>query len=398
MDLTKVIAPSRRGACPTLETPMQTGDGLLARLRIAGNRLDPEQFTLLANLALIHGNGLVEVTARGNLQVRGLSPSSAPLFADAIAANFSLDIGPVIDISPLAGDDPMEKADPRPLAAAIRAGAMAMYGKLGPKVSTVVDSAGQISLASLKTDIRIMALDATRWAVHFGGGKPQIMNAEGAISGALAMLGALAAFGLDARATDLFPASNPSALLMRDAATSPLPERPEREAVTMQLTTGHTTAIALPFGQMHGQALIALAGHAQAAGLGNVRLAPGHRLLIDGASPALVAQAAALGFIVAADDARLRVSACIGSDGCASGHIAARRLAGSLADHFRVGKHLHVSGCAKGCAHPRRADVTLVGRSEGIGLVINGRAGDTPSEILDEAGLIPALAARQEAR
>lgn len=398
MDLTKVIAPSRRGACPTLETPMQTGDGLLARLRIAGNRLDPEQLTLLANLALVHGNGLVEVTARGNLQVRGLSQSSAPLFADAIAANFSLDIGPVIDISPLAGDDPMEKADPRPLAAAIRAGAMTMYGKLGPKVSIVVDSAGQISLAHLKTDIRIMALDATRWAVHFGGGKPQIMNAEGAISGALAMLGALAAFGPDARATDLFPASSPSALLMRDAATSPLPERREREAVTMQLTTGHTTAIALPFGQMHGQALIALAGHARAAGLGNVRLAPGHRLLIDGASPALVAQAAALGFIVAADDARLRVSACVSSDGCASGHIAARRLAGSLADHIPDDKHLHVSGCAKGCAHPRRADVTLVGRSEGIGLVINGRAGDTPSEILDEAGLIPALAAWQEAR
>lgn len=398
MDLTKVIAPSRRGACPTLETPMQTGDGLLARLRIAGNRLSPEQLTLLANLALGHGNGLVEVTARGNLQVRGLSQSSAPHFADAVAANFSLETGLVIDMSPLAGDDPMAKADPRPLAEAIRTRAMTMDGKLGPKVSLVVDCAGQISLAGLKADIRIMALDAARWAVHFGGGKPQIMDAEGAISAALAMLGALAAFGPDTRATDLFPASNASALIMRDGMPSPLPERPEGRAVAMQLKTGHTVPIALPLGQMQGQALIALAGQARAAGLDNIRLAPSHRLLLDNAPASLVAQAAALGFIVAADDARLRVSACIGSDGCASGYIAARRLAGLLASHIQADKRLHVSGCSKGCAHPRAADMTLVGRSDGIGLVINGRAGDTPSEILDEAGLIPALAARQEAR
>ncbi|MBE7733731.1 precorrin-3B synthase [Devosia faecipullorum] len=396
--MTTVIAPSRRGACPTLDTPMLTGDGLLARLRISGNRLSPEHLTLLANLALVHGNGLVEVSARGNLQVRGLSPSSAPLFEDAVSAIFDLETGLVIDISPLSGEDPMEKADSRPLAEAIRTGAMAMHGKLGPKVSVVVDSAGQISLASLKADIRLVALDAAHWAVHFGDGKPQVMDAEGAISATLAMLGALAAFGADARATDLFPVTNASPISTHHGAIPPLSKRPEEGGVTMQLTSGHTTAIALPFGQMHGEALIVLADGARTAGLGNIRLAPGNRLLFDGASPSLVAQAAALGFIVASDDARLRISACIGSDGCASGNIAARRLAELLASHVQPGTHLHVSGCAKGCAHPRATDVTLVGRADGIGLVINGRAGDTPSEILDEAGLIPAVAARQEAR
>ena len=39
---------------------------------------------------------------------------------------------------------------------------------------------------------------------------------------------------------------------------------------------------------------------------------------------------------------------------------------------------LHVSGCAKGCAHPAAAPVTLVGSDDGAGLVIDGRAGDEP--------------------
>ena len=51
---------------------MLTGDGLLARLRVAGGRLTPMQLGAIAALAREHGNGLLEITARGNLQVRGL--------------------------------------------------------------------------------------------------------------------------------------------------------------------------------------------------------------------------------------------------------------------------------------------------------------------------------------
>ncbi len=384
-----IITPHRRGACPTLDAPMQTGDGLLARVRIAGNRLAPAQLAELARLAIAHGNGIVEVTARGNLQVRGLSPSSAPLLASAAANSLPIERGLVIDTSPLSGDDPLEQADPRPLMEAIRSAAAPMADQLGPKVSVVVDGGGQISLARLKADIRLVALDTERWAVTLGGGKPQIMDADGAVAATIAVLGALAALGVDARATDLFPA--PSA----GAAPSPSRGGPGWGASALRTKTGHASPIALPFGQIHGAALIALAERARSADVTTIRLAPGHTLLLDNAAQSLIAQAASLGFITTPNDPRLNVSACIGSDGCASGHIPARRLAESLAPHVPAGQHLHVSGCAKGCAHPRAADITLTGRADGIGLVIQGRAGDTPSQILDEAGLIPALARRE---
>jgi len=376
---------------------MQTGDGLLARIRVKHRTLTPAQLSALSHLAITRGNGILEISARGNLQARGLTPETAPQFAQAVTALLPLETGLVIDTSPLAGIDPQEKTDLRPLAAAIRHGALALQDKLGPKVSVVVDGSGQIPLTALKADIRLVAIDSIHWAVHLGGGKPQVMDADSAVAATLALLGALAALGPQARASDLFPAANIS---------RPDPGAPHEGAgvgsqlvgATLKTHGGHTSLITLPFGQMHGSALIALAEAAHSAGVTTIRLAPAHRLLLDDASTSLIETAAALGFITDPADPRLRASACIGSDGCASGHIASRTIAARFSAQMPENLHLHVSGCAKGCAHPRQSDITLVGRVDGIGLVINGRAGDTPQHILDEAGIAPALAARQDAR
>jgi precorrin-3B synthase len=376
-------AGARRGACPTLRTPMQTGDGLLARIRVAGACLSPEHLADIANLAAEHGNGLVEITARGNLQVRGLSGASAAPFADAVTILFPIETGLVIDMSPLAGLDPQERADPKPLAAAIRDGAATWADRLGPKVSVVIDSGGQVPLDALKADIRLVARSDQLWAVTLGGGKPQQVDAAGAVATALALLGALAAMGPDARATDLFP------------GTSAPAEKRLTWPARVSLIDGHASPITLPFGAARSTDLIALCEVAAVAGLDTMRLAPDHTLLIDNAPETLIEAAATLGFITRPDDPRRRVSACIGNRGCASGHIPAREIAARLAVHVLPDRHLHVSGCAKGCAHPRRAEVTLVGRPDGIGLVINGRAGDTPELILDEAELADALVLHQ---
>ena len=67
-------APSlmRRGACPSLATPMMTGDGLLVRLRPARPGFTFGQFrSLCPRRRETCGNGILEITARGNLQIRG---------------------------------------------------------------------------------------------------------------------------------------------------------------------------------------------------------------------------------------------------------------------------------------------------------------------------------------
>ncbi|TIQ72816.1 MAG: precorrin-3B synthase, partial [Mesorhizobium sp.] len=77
---------SRRGACPALSAPMQTGDGLLVRLNPVAGGLLPKSLIALGESALRHGNGIIEVTARGSLQIRGLTPASARLLAMEVDA------------------------------------------------------------------------------------------------------------------------------------------------------------------------------------------------------------------------------------------------------------------------------------------------------------------------
>jgi precorrin-3B synthase len=77
-------ASRRRGACPGLSAPMPTGDGLLVRLMPA-EPVPLDAFVGFCEAARQYGNGTIEISARGSLQVRGLTPRSAPLFASAIA-------------------------------------------------------------------------------------------------------------------------------------------------------------------------------------------------------------------------------------------------------------------------------------------------------------------------
>ena len=73
-----------RGWCPTVYAPMPSGDGLLVRVKPFGGRLSAASLRALADAVAAYGNGVVELTGRGNLQVRGVQ--DAPAFARAMVA------------------------------------------------------------------------------------------------------------------------------------------------------------------------------------------------------------------------------------------------------------------------------------------------------------------------
>lgn len=366
---------------------MATGDGLLARLRVAGGRITPAQLAGIAALAAQHGNGLIEISARGNLQVRGLTATSAGPFAQAVERLVRIERGLVVEVPPLAGEDASEIADPRPLAAAIRSAALPLAGQLGPKVTVIVDGRGQIGLAQSKADVRLEAVGPDGWAVRIGGHALGVLSAADAVAATQTCLEALAERGTGARASDL-PATAPVA---QDLAARPGSDEPMRSFALGDGTP--VRRVALAYGSSDHAGITALAQAAAAHGVTQFRLAPQHSLLAIGASEGFVALARDLGFVTDASDPRRRISACIGSAGCASGLVPARETADRLAPGLPPNLHLHVSGCSKGCAHPRRADVTLVGQRDGYGLVIAGSAGDTPQALLAADQLESALAA-----
>jgi precorrin-3B synthase len=138
--------------------------------------------------------------------------------------------------------------------------------------------------------------------------------------------------------------------------------------------------VALAFGQIRAGTLAALAalGH-------EIRPTPWRMLFLVGAAslPAIP------GLIGDPADPLLRVTACTGAPGCPQGRQDTRNLARALAPHLPPTQTLHLSGCAKGCAHPAPADLTLTATPHGYDLIRNGTAADTPSLTGLPPGAIP---------
>jgi precorrin-3B synthase len=420
----------RRGACPALSAPMLTGDGLLVRLATAGASLTPHQLIALCASAERHGNGLVEITARGNFQIRGLTDESAATLADDIAAmELGLRDGVPVETNPLAGLDPSEIADAALLAGAIRNAidATDLKDRLAPKVSVVVDGGGANDLSALSADVRLTAVrqdGKVEWLISTGGDASTATslaiadNEPTAVGFTLAILEAIAGHGHDARARDLAPAEMNQGL--RPAAAPDLPpytgegDHAKRgEGGGIALTNGRfALPVSLPFGSVRADELVAFLDNAQAHGVTELRLAPSRNLILiceskAGASDILKA-ARATGLIVDADDPRARIFACPGSAGCASGHIPAREIAAQvvreLDGSLGAGLDLHISGCPKGCAHPAPAVLALVGTESGPVLVENDTARQTGipfgnQDIAERfASAVRQLAARHETR
>jgi len=386
-------AVQRRGACPSLPEPMATGDGLLARLALAAP-MTPRQLAGLAELARTLGNGVVEVTARGKLQIRGLTALSAPRLASGIdALGIFVRQGFPVETSALAGLDAQAMFDPRGLADAISEGAAKLMGRLAPKVSVVVDGGGALHLGGLAADIAVTAGGITLAGVPFAR-----VAEDRAAATVITLLESLAARGKAARMSELLSEHGVDALRASVGLQTfdETHELPPAEALAVHSLNDGAVAlgIGLSFGQSDACALEALARIAETLGVAHVEPAAGRALLLVGLAASGVAQlrneAMRLGFITDPADPRRLVSACPGAPSCASGRMETRTLAAEIAA-FANGRTIHISGCAKGCAHPGPAAFTIVGLDEGAGIVVEGTPRDIPSRLVPLADLRAAL-------
>lgn len=379
---------------------MQTGDGLLVRLNPVAGGVSPKALIGLCEAARRHGNGIIEVTARGSLQIRGLTAESATLMAAEVdSLGIAVRTGVPVETGPLAGLDPDEIADPTPLAAGIRAAidAAGLGGRLGPKVSVVIDGGGQLAMDTVQADVRLTALAPDLWLLAAAGDARTatligtVTEAE-AGSATPAILHAIAERGREARARDL---KGQEIRELVSAFLNPDESKPELHTLNppspigiLPLANGASVlGLGLPFGHTQATRMIALCREAEALGAREIRFALQRAILVLGLSQsgcdALQGTAKSLGFITDALDPRRMIAACPGAPACASGRIASRDIAEEIARDsgaaLDASVTLHISGCAKGCAHPAAATLTLVGDEKGAGLVVDGTAKGLPA-------------------
>ena len=334
----------QRGWCPSLYEPMATGDGLLVRVKPPAARLTSAALRALADAAAQFGNGVFELTRRGNLQVRGLTPAGVPGFAAAMVAAGLADGDPATELRrivmppPLASDDPAVPHSAPALAEAIER--VVPLG-LPPKFCVAIDGGGVLAgapAADIVIDARICTPDIVAWVQR------QMDDAVG-----------------QARGT------------VQQAC-------PPRSAIGFHpYATGHEGAfgLGLPFGQTDVAGMRRLAELADRFGCGAIRTSPWRAMLLGRVALRDLAELR----IVAADwvldpaDPRLRITSCVGSPGCDRASVPARADAARLAANGAVGR-LHISGCAKGCAYP--GGPVLVGEAGRYSRVEDWRAGMAP--------------------
>lgn len=380
--------PIPRGWCPGARRPMRSGDGLILRVRPRGGRLDAAQTFGLADLAERHGTGVVEATSRGNLQLRGVGDGDFEAVLSGLEALGLVEASPEeearrnILLTPFAG---AQVAEAEALAARL-GDALADPAMPRPpsKFGVVLDSfTAQRHLAGVSGDIRIEA-------PAMGGG--HVIRADGAESGrqvadaaeAVHLLKGIARWFVAAGGVGPDGRGRMRALLERGAVLPPELAGTARPAATApHAVPGPCESglcVAAAFGLFPAGALRVIAG----AMSGVLRITPFRMLLLEGLDdPAPLTTHPDL--ILRPDDPMLRVSGCTGAPGCARAEAETRSLARRLAPLLSGGQGLHVSGCAKGCAHPGPAALTLVGREGRFDLVEEGRAWDPPAR----CGLAP---------
>ncbi len=140
-------------------------DGPMIRIRLPGGEISARQLRAIADLAETGGNGLIDLTNRANLQVRGLERITLKSLEGTLGKAGLLDFAPWADrlrnilSDPLAGLDETEIIDSRPVVVALDAAIQKTpeLTTLLPEFQFVVDNGGRSGIAGVGHDVGLIA-------------------------------------------------------------------------------------------------------------------------------------------------------------------------------------------------------------------------------------------------
>ena len=371
----------RADACPGALQTHAAADGALARVRVPGGALSPAQLQVLAAAARDLGDGALELTSRGNVQLRGLPPGAEVELGDRLAEAGLLpsathETARNVLASVLSGRAG-GLLDVRPWVSAFDAGLCAdpVLAALPGRFLAAVDD-GRGDVAGLGADVGLLALPSGEVALLFAGTDTGL-RCRPADAVALA-LAATRGF-LDERAAQGGTAWRVSELADGPARIAAALGGPRTEplavgaapvtgpAGTVGQDDGRTALVAVvPLGRLTAAQAELLAGTAA----GDLQLTPWRSIVVPDLADPLAAAGAltAAGLVLDPGSAWLRVTACAGRPGCA------RSLADVRGDVVRAvstgslpveGARQHWVGCERRCGRPSGEVVDVVATPAG---------------------------------
>lgn len=389
-----IQGPIIQGWCPGALRPMESGDGWVVRIRPHAGRLTSIQAKGIADLANRFGNGLIDLSNRANVQLRGVTPQTHTPLITGLRALGLIDKSGVAErqrnviLAPFWG-----KTDGAPALAAGVAAALSGSGAptLPSKFGAGIDTGLAPVLRGAACDIRIERF-GDQYLVYPNGGTLGMQVSRNTCADAVR---ALAVWFVQNGGVENGRGENSrgrmAALIAAGAALpahfdTAVPIAPPFTARPMLADAG--ALVGIQFGQIQADTL------AKLAALWPLRMTPWRMLLLEGAR----AMPQIAGLMTDPSDPMLRVIACVGAPACKQALGDTRHLGRSLAALLPQGQTLHITGCGKNCAHPAPAPLTITATARGYDISgANPQSGLTPASALNADDLAQTIKTRSHA-
>lgn len=353
-------------ACPGALTVHQAADGALIRVRLPGGMITPGQLVAVAEVAEQFGSPAMELTSRGNVQIRAVSDTGAAASALAeagllpsptherarniVASPLSGRHGGLTDIRPLISAlDQAIQADP------------ALAALPGRFWFSLDDGRGDVS--GIDADAGVHAHDDGTFALLLAGRDTGVRLDTGDVVETLIDIARrfVAIRGKAWRTTEL---DDPTILLEGLAPTAPAGATwPPTLTPPVGWIEQRDGRVALGAAVALG-VLQARVAHFLAAIETPLIITPWRSVLVcdvsEGVADTALRVLAPLGLVFDEASPWLRISACTGSPGCAKSAADVRADAAEAID-TPSDAHRHFVGCDRACGSPPEAEVLIAG-------------------------------------
>jgi sulfite reductase beta subunit-like hemoprotein len=390
--------------CPGNLALHRAQDGWLARIRIPGGRVTAEQLGALSRAAEL-GNGLVELTSRANLQLRGLPADAgeelaAIMHTGGLLPSVAHDRVRNVIASPLAGRHPRSCRRTDVVVASIDRELCAdpALGELPGRFLFAVDDGSGLALDH-RADVALVARDdgyALVVAGHLIAGALGVADAAAtAVKTARAFLAERRARGLEAwRIGELDNGAAAVAARLGLALAEPttLPARGSLAPGALVQQDGRLAVTALaPLGRLDRGNLVELAALAP-----EIRVGTGRTLTVLDVDPdhaaAVSAELSSLGLELQPDSGWVGLSACAGLGRCPNARLDVAVLAATRAGVREPGSPAeHWAACERRCGERARQPVAIAA-APGEAIAVRMSGGEQIVASVEEA--LVALASR----
>ncbi|MFJ3961442.1 cobalamin biosynthesis protein CobG [Streptomyces sp. NPDC090036] len=394
------VIRERGDACPGALRLHAADDGFLARVRLPGGLLTAAQASALALAADRFGDGHLELTSRGNVQLRGLADGCGAALAELLDGAGLLPAPSHervrnIVATPMSGlAEPGGPDRPDALAWAMEFDRLLCAGPwtaaLSGRFLFAFDD-GRGDVASLGPDVTVLGRPGGRALVRLGRAADAVELAgpdapRAALAAARYFLDTAAQAGTQAWRVSELPAEHP-------LETVEFARRLEADGIAAAPTAGavdwpyaapprpwgrgrhdrSALCVLPPLGRLDSAQWRVLVQAAEEGG-GRLRVTPWRSVVLPAAGARAAARIEDAGLVLTPDSPWQSVTACAGQPGCAKSLADVRADARAVVDRARGQLPVHWSGCERRCGHPRgTAWVDLVATGPGYRITAPGQ-------------------------